>query len=137
MPRRKRKQVAAKANPPPDPAPQPAEARAHSPAGSELNPAKMTVAQLREELETRGEETRGRKAELVARLQAAVEAGDASEPPAKKTKTVRHDIYSPAGQLHFSSFLRAREIYGWLVRLDTTMTPLPLRMSFSLPPFLR
>ena len=96
MPRRKRKQAAAKASPTPDPAPQPAEVRADSPAGSGLNAAKMTVAQLREELEARGEETRGKKAELVARLQAAIEEeGDAREPPSEKTK-VRHDLVPQA-----------------------------------------
>ena len=83
MPPRKRKQAARKtdADPPPDPP-----AAASSSSG--LNPAKMTVAKLREELERRGLDTQGKKAELVARLQADIEAeGETAAPAAKKTKT--------------------------------------------------
>lgn len=73
MPPRKRKQAAraAKGKDAP-PAEEPA-----------LQPAKMGVAALRQELESRGLETGGKKAELVARLQAVL----AGPPPAKKAKT--------------------------------------------------
>lgn len=84
MPPRKRKQAARQtdAEPPPDPS-----AAAPSSAGG-LNPAKMTVAKLREELERRGLETQGKKAELVARLQADIKTeGETDAPAAKKTKT--------------------------------------------------
>ena len=75
MPPRKRKQAARK-EPEPDP---PAAAEAA------LDPAKMTVAALREELDSRGLETRGKKAELVARLQAEL-AGSSGPSPTKKSR---------------------------------------------------
>lgn len=40
--------------------------------GSSLEPSKMKVGDLREELEKRGLETSGKKAELVARLEDAL-----------------------------------------------------------------
>ena len=59
------------------------------------DPAKMTVAELKKELQDRGLDTSGKKAELVARLQGATSSSkggtdstDAGEPPsAKKQKT--------------------------------------------------
>lgn len=42
--------------------------------GSPLEPSKLKVTELKEELENRGLETAGRKAELVARLEAALKA---------------------------------------------------------------
>ena len=66
MPPRKRKQPAAEAGPSAALAP---------------DPSKMKVAELRAELEDRGLDTSGKKAELVARLEAALGAG-----PSKKAK---------------------------------------------------
>jgi len=58
-------------------------------------PAKMTVAELKKELQDRGLDTSGKKVELVARLKGATsgkkagtDSTDAGEPPAtKKQKT--------------------------------------------------
>ena len=57
-------------------------------------PAKMTVAELRKELQARGLDTSGKKADLVPRLEEALkdtdeaEAGPSEIPPsAKKAKT--------------------------------------------------
>ena len=73
-PRRKRKQPAKE------------ETKQETPvAAGELEPAKMTVAALREALEERGLETQGRKAELVARLQAKLE-GDQGPSPRKRRR---------------------------------------------------
>ena len=75
MPPRKRKQ-AARQEPTLDP----------SSSSSSVEPAKMTVAALREELDSRGLDTRGKKAELVARLQAEL-AGSAQGPsPTKRSR---------------------------------------------------
>ena len=74
MPPRKRKQAARQKTEPDPPA-----------AASALDPAKMTVAELREELDSRGLDTRGKKAELVARLQAEL-AGSGSTSPTKKSR---------------------------------------------------
>jgi len=59
------------------------------------DPAKMTVAELKKELQDRGLDTSGKKVELVARLEGATSSSkggtdstDAGEPPsAKKQKT--------------------------------------------------
>ena len=59
MPPRKRKQPAAAAEAGPS-------------AATALDPSKMKVAELRAELEDRGLDTSGKKAELVARLEAAL-----------------------------------------------------------------
>ena len=78
MPPRKRKQAARQEAEPDPPA-----------AAADLDPAKMTVAQLREELDSRGLETRGKKAELVARLQAEL-AGAAQGPsPTKRSRKAK------------------------------------------------
>lgn len=79
MPPRKRKQAARETASDP-----PAES-----ASSSLEPAKMTVAMLREELDSRGLDTRGKKAELVARLEAelAGTSGPSQGPsPTKKSR---------------------------------------------------
>ena len=46
-----------------------------APADNDLNPSAMKVAELKEELEKRGLETNGRKAELLARLEDALKSG--------------------------------------------------------------
>ena len=82
MPPRKRKRAARE--PPADPP-----ATSAAAAASDLVPAKMTVAALREELDSRDLDTRGKKAELVARLEAELAgASGASKgpPPTKKAK---------------------------------------------------
>ena len=53
-----------------------------SSSSTDVVPAKMKVAELREELESRGLDSTGKKAELVARLEAALPAA----PPSKKGK---------------------------------------------------
>lgn len=56
-------------------------------------PAKMTVAELRKELQARGLDTSGKKAELVPRLEEALkgtdegDGGPSEAPSAKKAKT--------------------------------------------------
>ena len=57
-------------------------------------PAKMTVAELRKELQARGLDTSGKKAELIPRLEEALkgtdkdDAGPSEKPPStKKAKT--------------------------------------------------
>lgn len=52
----------------------PAQAAGGGGGGSPLEPSKLKVTELKEELENRGLETAGRKAELVARLEAALKA---------------------------------------------------------------
>ena len=75
MPPRKRKQVAREtATDPP----------AASSSSSALQPAKMTVAVLRGELESRGLDTRGKKAELVARLEASLAGSSPTKKPRKQ-----------------------------------------------------
>ena len=55
-------------------------------AAPDLQPAKMKVADLKEELGKRGLDTSGKKAELVSRLEAAIGASGGGPPPAKKVK---------------------------------------------------
>ena len=57
-------------------------------AAPSLTPDKMKVSELKAELEKLGEDTSGRKPELVARLEAALRRGspDLDAPPAKKQK---------------------------------------------------
>ena len=78
MPPRKRKQAARE------------KTEQEPPASSSLQTAKMTVAVLREELDSRGLDTRGRKAELVARLEAALaappQAPSGGPSPTKKSR---------------------------------------------------
>lgn len=75
MPPRKRKQAAR------DTAPDPP-----ANSASSLEPAKMTVAALREELDSRGLDIRGKKAELVARLAAELAGSTEGPSPTKKPK---------------------------------------------------
>ena len=56
---------------------------------SQLEPATMTVALLREELESRGLDTRGKKAELVARLEAELAGSSKGPSPAKKSRKAK------------------------------------------------
>ena len=75
-------------------------------------PAKMTVAELRKELQARGLDTSGRKAELVPRLEEALKGTDETEtgpseipPSAKKAKTDSTgnkiiEFYTPRAPLH-------------------------------------
>ncbi len=49
--------------------------------GSQIEPAKLKVVELRTELENRGLETEGKKAELVARLEDALKAESGKSPP--------------------------------------------------------
>ena len=100
MPRRKRKQV-------------------HEEESSDVakkqdtkEPAKMTVAELRKELQTRGLDTNGKKAELVARLEEALkgsgEDNTGMPPRAKKTKTESAgDIIEFATFVHYTHSILA------------------------------
>ena len=75
-------------------------------------PAKMTVAELRKELQARGLDTSGKKAELVPRLEEALKGIDEAEPgpseappSAKKVKTDSTgnkiiEFYTPRAVLH-------------------------------------
>ena len=76
MPPRKRKQAARQETEPDPPA-----------AASALDPAKMTVAALREELDSRGLDTCGKKAELVARLQAELAGSGSTQGPSPTKKS--------------------------------------------------
>ena len=78
MPPRKRKQAARQ-----DTVLDPSSAAASSVS---VDPTKMTVAALREELESRGLETRGKKAELVARLQAELTGSAVAQGPSPTKK---------------------------------------------------
>ena len=73
MPPRKRRQAAR------DTAPEPS-------TPSSLEPGKMTVAALRQELGSRGLDSHGKKAELVARLEAELAGPSQGPSPAKKSK---------------------------------------------------
>ena len=68
---------------------------------AEKPPAKMTVAELKKELQDRGLDTSGKKAELVARLEEAkisnksapsTDSGDAPKPKKQKTEPGMHYI---------------------------------------------
>ena len=72
MPPRKRKQATAQAT------------STEDTSSKTLEPAKLTVAVLREELESRGLDTGGRKAELVARLEAQLKMEASTGPSPKK-----------------------------------------------------
>ena len=76
MPPRKRRQAAR------DAAPEPAATS----TPSSLEPGKMTVAALRQELGSRGLDSHGKKAELVARLEAELAGPSQGPSPAKKSK---------------------------------------------------
>ena len=62
-----------------------------SSSSSDLNPAKMKVAELRDELESRGLDTSGKKAELAARLEAALGGGKKA-----KVEAVEENDFSKA-----------------------------------------
>lgn len=79
MPPRKRRLAARKIAPGPSAAS----------ASSSVEPAKMTVAVLREELDSRGLDTRGKKAELVARLEAELAGTSGSSKGPSPTKKSR------------------------------------------------
>ena len=93
MPGRKRKQqdstddAAATATP----------TKQDEPAGKP--PAKMTVVELKKELQDRGLDTSGKKAELAARLEGANKSADSTDtgeaPKAKKQKTEPGMHYIP------------------------------------------
>jgi len=88
MPARKRKQVAEE------------ESTDDACKESAKEPAKMTVAELRKELQTRNLDTTGRKAELVSRLEDALKGSDETDsgqpPSAKKAKvdSSRSNVYT-------------------------------------------
>lgn len=76
MPPRKRKQVVREET----------TATTDQSTSSTIEPAKMTVVVLKEELDSRGLDTRGKKAELVARLQAELIGSSKGSSPTKKSR---------------------------------------------------